>query len=696
MTKKYDPAKAKKVIEKYSNLDESIAARIYTSQLIGSDTSLVLHGGGNTSVKIRQKNLLGEDEEILLVKGSGHDLAVIEPEGFAALRLGALSRLKSLASMSNDDMENQLLSNKIKAASPDPSVEALLHAFLPHKFVDHTHADAILILSNHAEGLALVRKVLGKKVGVLPYMTSGFPLAKAVGEMVHESPELEAVVVAYHGIFTFGESAEASYNRLLQFVSKAEAFIADQTGEVKAEVHPEDPVASDIAGLVQILRGACAYQNTGGKHHRFFVESRTGAEMKSIAGDADAGVWCQSGSLTPDHVIRTKNEYAYVDDCPDSDDELATKLSTLIAKFQDRYDAYFKRYSEEKNDKYKKLDSYPRIFLVNGLGLFALGESRKAARIAADIAEHTLEAKKRMKAVGIYIPLDEQHTFEMEYWKLQQKKTSHSAGLLHGQSAIVTGAGGAIGFGVAERLLAEGAVVTLSDIDEPRLKKVQQILSEKYASERVETIAFDVTDYEQVEGALAEISTRVGGLDLVIPNAGVAYVSKIEDMDLDKFDQVTAVNLKGTLNLIKASVPIFRRQGTGGNIVLISSKNVFDPGASFGAYSASKAGAHQISKIAALELAELGVRVNMVNPDAVFGDEQISSKLWDLIGPDRMKARGLDPKGLQEYYRHRNLLKASVLAEHVGNAVVFFASEQTPTTGATLPVDGGIPAAFPR
>ena len=301
-----------------------------------------------------------------------------------------------------------------------------------------------------------------------------------------------------------------------------------------------------------------------------------------------------------------------------------------------------------------------------------------------------------MKAVGIYIPLDEQHTFEMEYWKLQQKKTSRPAGLLFGQSAIVTGAGGAIGFGIAERLLAEGAVVTLSDIDKPRLKKVQQILSEKYPSERVETIAFDVTDYEQVENALAEISTRVGGLDLVIPNAGVAYVSKIEDMDLDKFDQVTAVNLKGTLNLIKASVPIFRRQGTGGNIVLISSKNVFDPGASFGAYSASKAGAHQISKIAALELAELGVRVNMVNPDAVFGDEQISSKLWDLIGPDRMKARGLDPKGLQEYYRHRNLLKASVLAEHVGNAVVFFASEQTPTTGATLPVDGGIPAAFPR
>jgi NAD(P)-dependent dehydrogenase (short-subunit alcohol dehydrogenase family) len=285
----------------------------------------------------------------------------------------------------------------------------------------------------------------------------------------------------------------------------------------------------------------------------------------------------------------------------------------------------------------------------------------------------------------------------MEYWGLQQKKLAKPAPPpLQGQVAVVSGGAGAIGLGISDRLLAAGALVVICDIEESRLKKVHSILARKYGESLLEEVVFDVTDYSSVEKAFQEISRRVGGIDLVVPNAGIAHVAKIEDLDPKKFRQVIDVNLMGTFNMVKASVPIFRRQGTGGNVVVISSKNVFDPGAAFGAYSASKAGAHQIGKIAALELAELGVRVNMVNPDAIFGDEEVSSKLWDLVGEDRMKSRGLDYEGLKEYYRQRNLLKARVLAEHVGNVVVFFASNQTPTTGATLPVDGGIPAAFPR
>jgi len=239
-------------------------------------------------------------------------------------------------------------------------------------------------------------------------------------------------------------------------------------------------------------------------------------------------------------------------------------------------------------------------------------------------------------------------------------------------------------------------VVVISDIDEIRLERARSTLAERYDGDRIESVVFDVTSLPSVEAAYGDISRRVGGIDILVPNAGIAHVATIEDLDTDAFDRVVAVNLKGTFNTIKAAVPVFRRQGTGGSIVVVSSKNVFDPGPAFGAYSASKAGAHQMSKIAALELAELGVRVNMLNPDAVFGDEKISSKLWDLVGAERMKSRGLDPEGLREYYRQRSLLKIRILAEHVGNAVVFFASDQTPTTGATLPIDGGIPAAFPR
>jgi NAD(P)-dependent dehydrogenase (short-subunit alcohol dehydrogenase family) len=337
------------------------------------------------------------------------------------------------------------------------------------------------------------------------------------------------------------------------------------------------------------------------------------------------------------------------------------------------------------------------VFLVHGLVLFTLGFSQREAKTAADIAVHTIRAKLQAGAIGTYVPVMDSHIFEMEYRSPRPKKMpNQSRTLLQGQIALITGGGGAIGCGIADRLLAAGAAVVISDIDEARLQKVSAVLKDRYPLGEIACIPFDVTEYSSVTSGFEEISRRLGGIDIVVPNAGIAHVARIEDLDPQKLDRIIDVNFKGTFNTIKAAIPVFKRQATGGNVVVISSKNVFDPGTAFGAYSASKAGAHQISKIAALELSPLGVRVNLINPDAVFGDENISSKLWDLIGPDRMKSRGLDYEGLQEYYRNRNLLKAKVLAEHVGNAVVFFASNQTPTTGASLPVDGGIPSAFPR
>ena len=308
-----------------------------------------------------------------------------------------------------------------------------------------------------------------------------------------------------------------------------------------------------------------------------------------------------------------------------------------------------------------------------------------------------MAAKLQTNAIGRYTPISASHVFDMEYWSLQQQKLERPPSPpLQGQVAFITGGGGAIGFGITDRLLAAGAVVAISDIDRPRLQKAYSLLIQKYDNSQVHSLTLDVTDIKAVENAYAEICRQFGGIDIVVPNAGTAHVAKIQDLDPDKFDQVLAVNLKGTFNAIRAAVPILTRQGTGGNIIVISSKNVFDPGAAFGAYSASKAAAHQIAKIAAMELAEISVRVNMINPDAIFGDNTIGSKLWELVGPQRMKSRGLDAEGLKEYYRQRSLLKIPVLAEHVGNAVVFFASELTPTTGATLPVDSGNPAAFPR
>jgi rhamnose utilization protein RhaD (predicted bifunctional aldolase and dehydrogenase)/NAD(P)-dependent dehydrogenase (short-subunit alcohol dehydrogenase family) len=703
MKSRFDPGEAQELIIRYSQTPPELALRVYTSRLIGGDPGLVLHGGGNTSVKLRVKNIVGEEQEILYIKGSGIDLAAIEPGDFVGLELEPLRKLKKLPALSDEEMENQLRIHKIQSSSPDPSVEVLLHAFLPHRYIDHTHADFILALTNQKQWKDLLTEALGPEAALLPYQTPGLSLAKGVSEAFGTNPGVEAVVVAQHGIFTFGEDARTAYERMIDYVGRAEAFIKRKAPRKMLEASPAgwkmpEGMVSTIARLTQAVRGACAFRSHGGALRRFYTEVRASDDLVKVSLSPAAPGLCSSGVLTPDHVIRTKNKWVFIPGIPQEDAELKKIVKEGVDAYIRDSDQTFAEQIGIKGIEREKLDPYPRVFLAAGAGIVTLGYTRRDARIAADIAEHTLRVKLLANEVGEYAPISESHAFDMEYWGPQQKKLGRvSPPPLQGQVAVITGAGGAIGLGIADRLLAAGAVVAISDIDGASLGKVHTALVKKYGESQVESFLLDVTDYGAVEKAFQDISCRVGGIDVLVPNAGVAHVARVEDLDPKKFDQVIAVNLKGTFNVIKAAIPIFRRQGTGGSIVVVSSKNVFDPGAAFGAYSASKAAAHQISKIAALELADMGVRVNLVNPDAVFGDEEIPSKLWELIGPDRMKSRGLDPKGLKEYYRQRNLLKVSVTAEHVGNAVVFFATEASAaTTGATLPVDGGIPAAFPR
>ncbi len=699
----FDPRESQQFIARYPSMAPELALRVYTSRLIGGDPGLVLHGGGNTSVKLRVKNIVEEEEEILYIKGSGIDLAAIEPGDFVGLELEPLRNLKRLPALSDEEMENQLRIHKIQSSSPDPSVEVLLHAFLPHRYIDHTHADFILALTNQKQWKDLLLEALGPKAALLAYQTPGLSLAKGVSEAFGKDPGVEAVVVAQHGIFTFGEDARTAYERMIDYVGRAEAFLKKKAPRKMLEASPagwklSKGMVSDMARLTQAVRGACAFRSPGGALRRFYAELRAGDDLVEASLSPTAPRLCSSGVLTPDHVIRTKNKWVFIPGIPPEDAELRKIIKEGIDAYLRDYDQTFAGQKRIKGVEREKLDPSPRVFLAAGAGIVTLGFTRKDARIAADIAEHTLRVKLLADEVGEYAPIAEAHALDMECWGPQRKKLGRiSPPPLQGQVALITGAGGAIGLGIADCLLAAGAVVAISDIDGESLRKVYTALTKKYGESQVESLLFDVTDYGAVEKAFQDISCRLGGIDVLVPNAGIAHVARVEDLDPKKFDQVIAVNLKGTFNVIKAAIPIFRRQGTGGSIVVVSSKNVFDPGAAFGAYSASKAAAHQISKIAALELADMGVRVNLVNPDAVFGDEEVPSKLWELIGPDRMKSRGLDPQGLKEYYRQRNLLKVSVTAEHVGHAVVFFATEASAaTTGATLPVDGGIPAAFPR
>ena len=695
MKNRYDISEAQRSINAYPDQPEGLCLRVYTSRLIGSEADLVLHGGGNTSVKCRVTDILGEKKDIIYVKGSGWDLGSIEPQGFPGLDLAYLRKLRRLESLTDEEMVNQFRTHLVNASSPNPSIETLVHAFLPHTFIDHTHADAIVTLTNTADCESLLRQVLGDGIGILPFIMPGFPLARAVADLFENNPAMDCIILLNHGIFTFADEAKSAYDLMIDYVSRAERFLAQQNSK-KTPVAALGTACPDTDIILPLIRGAMSHNEKNGQ--TFHLNLRQSEKIHAALDRTDARELLVSGVLTPDHVIRTKNYPLFVDFTTAGEEhEIALRITEEFASYEERYNAYFQRQIADKKVERTKLDPKPRVMLVRGLGLVTAGETPEAAMIAADIAEHTIAAKIAGEAVAPYRELDESSIFDMEYWSLEQAKLGKGKKpLLAGKIALVTGGGGAIACGIGRKLLAAGARVFLADINQERLAQVRDMLAKNFGTTMVSSLLMDVADSRSVQECFSRLVREAGGLDILVPNAGIAHVAKLQDLDEKIFYKVLDVNLMGVFQVIKAASPIFTRQATGGNIIINSSKNVFAPGEAFGAYSASKAGAHQLGKIAALELAPLKVRVNMINADAIFDDAGLSSGLWDVVGPDRMKARNLDPAGLKEYYRQRNLLKTEVLADHVGNAVVFFAANQTPTTGATLPVDGGIMAAFPR
>jgi rhamnose utilization protein RhaD (predicted bifunctional aldolase and dehydrogenase)/NAD(P)-dependent dehydrogenase (short-subunit alcohol dehydrogenase family) len=703
---RFKSSDARNFIKKHPQCHPDLALRVYTSRLIGQETSLVLHGGGNTSVKALVTNLLGDTTDVLFIKGSGWDLATIKTQGFPGLDLDYLRRLQALGSLSDEEMVNQFKTHMIDHTAPSPSIETLVHSFLPHRFIDHTHADAIVTLTNMDDPEPRLKEILGDRVAILPWIMPGFPLAQAVRRCYESRPEIEAIILRNHGIITFADEAEVAYERMIHYVSLAEDFLqaAGQKKQARSARSAASPL--DAAMILPLLRGALTIDSaTPGKIPPFFLHLRDTSIIRRCLRRDDAQALYSTGVLTPDHVIRTKNYPLWLDLQGLDEDQAALAISTAMAAYEKRYTKYFHAQVAAKQVSRTLLDSKPRVILIPGLGIIGAGVTEKDARAAVDIAEHTLSAKALGVAVAPYNELAEEHIFDMEYWSLEQAKLKGGklrllSQPLAGRSALVTGGGGAIACGIGRKLLAAGARVFLSDIDSARLQQVCELLGKEFTPELISGITMDVTDSASVKQGLEQIILECGGLDILVPNAGLAHVSTLAELDENAFKKVLDVNLLGVFQVIKNAIPIFRRQARTGHIpaqiIINSSKNVFAPGAAFGAYSASKAGAHQLGKIAALELAEIGARVNMINADGIFNDHGISSGLWDVVGPDRMRSRNLDPAGLKEYYRNRNLLKTEVLADHVGNAVVFFASDLTPTTGATLPVDGGVAGAFPR
>jgi len=697
-------ADAQAAIDRYAeSFGESVALRIYTSRLIGADPALVLHGGGNTSVKDHFVNFLGDRVDAIFVKGSGWDLGKLEPEGLPGLDLAYLRRLRSLESMSDEEMVNQLRTHLFDATAPNPSVETLLHAFLPHRFVDHSHADAVLAVTNQPDGSTLAEEALGPDVIHLPYIMPGFPLAKAVADAIEAKPQAKGVLLHKHGLFTFSDDARESYELHIDYVDRCEKRLAQEVqkrGGLSPIYQVERTPESLARQAAPILRGLLAEpgEEPNSASRRMVMNWRSSPEVLDFCASEEAEQLCAQGPLTPDHVIRTKRLPLYIPDPLWSDeDALRAQLKESVDAYRKDYVRYFERQCSDKEVVRTPLDSAPRVVLLPGAGALCFGASQKDARIAGDITEHTLSTKAIAHAAGRYQALDEADLFDMEYWSLEQAKLGKSVPrALDGQVVVVTGGAGAIGVGVAEACAEAGAQVVLADLAEDQAERAASQLEQKYGEGRALGLAMDITRETSIRDGFDRICREFGGVDVVVANAGIAHVAPIEELSVKDVQRVNEVNYIGVLLTIREAAGIFRSQGIGGNIIVNASKNVFAPGADFGAYSASKAAAHQIGKVAAMELAPMGVRVNLINADAIFSEGEVESGLWKTVGPDRARSRGLDLEALPDFYQSRNLLKTRVQGRHVGNAVVFFASNQTPTSGATLPVDGGIAAAFPR
>jgi rhamnose utilization protein RhaD (predicted bifunctional aldolase and dehydrogenase)/NAD(P)-dependent dehydrogenase (short-subunit alcohol dehydrogenase family) len=699
-------SEANEYIKKYgSQHGPELALMVYATRLVGGQPDLAMHGGGNTSLKGTVKTITGDELSALFVKASGVAMDAIEPSGFVCLDHAYLKKLRTVASLTDEVMAGEFRTHTLGPGDALPSIETLMHAFLDKHFVVHTHPTSVLGLTNRENGEAAVQDALGSDVAVIPYANAGLALGRAVADKLDKHEGNRALVVMHHGLVTWGTHPKQAYDTTIEMVNRAEEYVQKSRRRVivPGAAVPVAEAKKRYERIAPVLRGLLSphTEDPDNPISSMVLSPVITEEILGILGSAQAQELSCSAPLTPDYLVRTK-AYSLFVGAPAFDDAAALKaqLAKSITSFSAGYDAYVKKYSSRiPGLETAGFDLLPRVVMLPGIGAVCAGPDIEKARIAADITEQALVVKRAVyETGGTYRGLTEDHLFDMEFRAFQRAKVGERAeggGPLRGKVALVTGAAGAIGSGICDELLANGCAVALTDLPGDHLDSFVKAMTDVYGN-RALGVPLDVTDPGSVASAFRKTVETFGGLDIVVVNAGLAHVSPLVDLDIEAFRKLERVNVEGTLLLLAEAGRLFRTQDLGGDIVLVSTKNVFAPGAKFGAYSATKAGSHQLARIASLEFADMGVRVNMVSPDAVFSHGSTKSGLWAKVGPDRMKARGLDEKGLEEYYRSRNLLKARVTAKHVANAVLFFVTHQTPTTGATIPVDGGLPDATPR
>ncbi len=681
----WNDSDAKAAIQLYNDVSEDIALRVYTSRLIGADLSLVLHGGGNTSVKSVTKNALGEEVNVLYVKGSGWDLDTLQPPGLPGVQLDHLIKLRQLDSLSDEDMVNEQRTHLLDASSPNPSVETLLHAFLPHKFIDHSHADAILVIADQPDSEALCKKIYGDAMGIVPYIMPGFDLAKAAAEVYEKNLDVKGLFLVNHGLFTFGDTAKESYDRHIEAVQQAEDFIASHDTKTLSPVATGTPASGDeiLSAIAPCLRGLYT-EETG---QSWVIHYREDPIARDFASSKECADWSQIGTATPDHVIRTKQKPLLLNPKHIGDpEELREEIANALEEYKRSYHRYFETNVHAKGVDKNELDPLPRIILVAGLGLVAIGKSVKETKIAADIYQHTMDIISKAFNVGQFTPLKDFDLFDMEYWSLEQAKLGKSKpALTQGKIVYITGAASGIGRATAKLFAKNGASLFLVDRDKKTLSDTVEELHTQFKTGIVSQV-MDVTDEKAVKESFAYVTREFGGLDILISNAGNAVRGRIGDVDSATLRQSFELNFFAHQTLASEAVKLFQKQKAGGVLLFNASKAAFNPGKDFGPYALPKATVIALMKQYALDYGAEGIRSNAINAD------RIRTRLFtEKVVTERSAARGLTP---DEYFKS-NLLATEVYDTDVAKG--FFESALAEkTTGSVITIDGGNIAASPR
>ncbi len=667
---------------------------VYQSQLIGQDASLVLPGGGNTAIKTQQKDFRGLNTEVLIVKKSGADLKTAERDNFIALRLDELKPLATQIDMTDDEMLNYLMHCMLDPTTHRPSIETLIHAFIPMKSTVHSHSDAIVSLTNTTKHQEIISNIYGHRVPYIDYSLPGFNLSKTIHATINSSPAAEGIILVNHGLFTWGETPKQAYDHHIEIVDLAEQHINKALeGKTIFAVKPtplvqESQTKAQAAFLTPIIRKLMSQNNSVvltfdmNPETLAFINSKEGSELSQV------------GPATPDHTLHTKIKPLWATLTDTTNQLLSVKeITEAVENYRLNYTQWYETNTDHRQSI---LDSNPRVILIPGLGMWTTGKDIRAASIARDIYHHTIGIIRSATAIDKYTSLSEAEAYAVEYWPMELHKLTleEPPKLFSNKIVLITGAAHGIGRAVALKFASNGAQVFVTDIDPTGLDLLAYEINEINGCGKAFPFVMDVTDEAQVTSAFEQLCLTFGGLDILVSNAGIASPGPIDELTLSDWNRAFSVNATGHFLVAQRAIKLMKSQELGGNIVFVGTRNVPSPGAQFGAYSASKAAEVQLAKVLALENAVHGIRVNIVNPDAVFE----GSNLWSSdVRKQRSEAHGVDINQLENFYIQRNLLKTKITGDDVARAVLFLAGDDSSkTTGTMLPIDGGIKDAFLR